>query len=121
MAISWVCPYPLPGAQQLSLRVEREAGRMGLGSYMQAGCPPTQVPSSQRPGPWATLAQPGTAQPATPCRCFGTAHRQLATVRHAALPLGLSGQPAMLLASDPVGLEQQDLQPPRPPGVPAVK
>lgn len=60
MAISWVCPYPLPGAQQLSLRVEREAGRMGLGSYMQAGCPPPKFPAArgQAPGPpWPSQAQ----------------------------------------------------------------
>ena len=39
------------------------------------------------------LAQPGTAQPSTPCRRHGTAHGQPATVRHAALPLRVGSQP----------------------------
>lgn len=71
---------------------------MGLDSHMQAGCLPTQVPSSQRPRPWADSGPPGTAHPApltpTLCRCHSTAHGQPATVRHAALPLRLGGQPS---------------------------
>lgn len=42
------------------------AHRDGTGQSHAGWVPPTQIPSSQRPHPWATLAQPGTAQP-NPC------------------------------------------------------
>ena len=42
------------------------AHRDGTGQSHAGWVPPTQVPSSQRPRPWATLARPGTAQPRPP-------------------------------------------------------
>jgi hypothetical protein len=58
-------------------------------------------PSSQQPEA-TPLGDPGPARHSTapppltptPCRCHSTAHGQPATVRHAALPLRLGGQPS---------------------------
>lgn len=51
---------PSPGAQQLNPGAGREIGRMGLGSCMQAGCPPPRLLAAigQAPGrPWPSQAQ----------------------------------------------------------------
>lgn len=68
---------------------------MGLDSHMQAGCLPPEFPAARGHAPGRPWPRPGTAQPRrSPCKCHGTAHGQPATVRHAALPLRLGGQPS---------------------------
>ena len=115
VAVSWLCPPP-PGAQKLSPGgVLGEPLGMGLDSHMQAGCLPPEFPAARGHAPGQPWPRPGTAQPRRPpCRCHGAAHGQPATVRHAALPLRLGGQPSH--ASGPsvlVGRGQWDPAPPQ--------
>lgn len=98
MTVSWLGPPFSWGPEAQSWLGFGGPIGMGLDSHMQAGCLPPKFPAARghAPGrPWPGQAQhsPAPLTP-TPCRCHGTAHGQPATVRHAALPLRLGGQPS---------------------------
>lgn len=103
MTVSWLGPPFSWGPEAQSWLGFWGAHRDGTGQSHAGWVPPTQVPSSQRPRPWATLARPGTAQPRPPSR----PPRADATAQHTgSLPQsdmppclsGWVGSPAMLLA-----------------------
>lgn len=111
MAVSWLVPPFSWGPEAQSWLGFGGPIGMGLDSHMQAGCLPPKFPAARghTPGrPWPSQAQhsPAPATP-TPRRRHGTAHEQPATVRHAALPLRLGGQPSH--ASGPSVLGGQGL------------